>query len=76
MPIAILECLFQVRRGFKVSDSNPQLRKVKRSECPLSCPTPDMPLWNQHPKVFLPIEEEKKVSCPYCGNQFELIEDQ
>lgn len=58
-----------------MSDKVLEVRKVKRSDCPLSCPTPDMPLWSQHPKVYLPIEEEKKVSCPYCGNQFELDEN-
>lgn len=45
---------------------------VKRADLPLSCPTPDMVLWNSHPRVYLPIEKTGRAKCPYCGAQFEL----
>ncbi|MDR9389904.1 MAG: zinc-finger domain-containing protein [Wenzhouxiangella sp.] len=49
--------------------------QVKRADLPLSCPTPEMKLWNSHPRVYLPIEKTGHALCPYCGANFELIED-
>ena len=47
--------------------------RVGRSDLPLSCPMPAMSLWNSHPKVYLPIEEQGgKAKCPYCGAEYEL----
>jgi len=48
--------------------------RVKRADLPLSCPTPDMALWNSHPRVYLAIEATGKAACPYCGAKF-LLED-
>jgi len=49
--------------------------RVKRAELPLSCPTPDMRLWNSHPRVYLPIEEEGGTAiCPYCGAKYVLAD--
>ena len=47
---------------------------VRRSDLPLSCPTPDMTLWNSHPRVYLPIEKTGREKCPYCGAEF-VLED-
>jgi len=34
---------------------------------------PGMALWNSHPKVYLPIEDEGGESvCPYCGAHYVL----
>ncbi len=49
--------------------------RVTPSQLPLSCPTPEMVLWNAHPRVYLPIEKTGQAQCPYCGAQFELVED-
>lgn len=46
--------------------------RVQRKDLPLSCPTPDMVLWNSHPRVYLPIEETGSAKCPYCGADFYL----
>lgn len=46
--------------------------EVRRSDLPLSCPMPDMALWNSHPKVYLPIEDKGYAKCPYCGADFVL----
>jgi uncharacterized Zn-finger protein len=45
---------------------------VSPAQLPVHCPTDDMPLWNAHPRVFLEIEEQGQVSCPYCGTLFIL----
>ncbi|MDC8013336.1 zinc-finger domain-containing protein [Tahibacter soli] len=47
--------------------------EVTRADLPLSCPMPGMSLWNSHPKVYLPIEDENGESvCPYCGAHYVL----
>jgi uncharacterized Zn-finger protein len=48
--------------------------EVTRQDLPLSCPMPEMTLWNSHPKVFLPIEAEGTSKCPYCGAQYTLVD--
>ncbi|MCS5710132.1 zinc-finger domain-containing protein [Candidatus Berkiella aquae] len=58
----------------KLTASASKLYKVSKSDLPLSCPMPDMVLWNSHPKVYLPIEKTGKASCPYCGAGFELTD--
>lgn len=48
--------------------------EVRRADLPLSCPLPSMPLWNSHPRVYLPIEAQGgRAECPYCGAQYRLI---
>ncbi len=49
--------------------------RVRRSDLPLSCPTPEMALWNSHPRVYLPIEKTGRALCPYCGAVYILEED-
>jgi len=44
--------------------------EVTEHMLPLSCPLPSEELWNKHPRVFLPVEQEGHVQCPYCGNKF------
>lgn len=48
-------------------------RTVTSGDLPLACPTPDMTLWNTHPRVFLPIEATGKAVCPYCSTTFLLV---
>jgi len=49
--------------------------KVTHADLPLSCPMPDMTLWNSHPRVYLAIEDEGGESvCPYCAAHF-VLED-
>ena len=49
--------------------------EVTRAELPLHCPRPGDQLWSAHPRVFLPIEEQGRVVCPYCGAEYVLKED-
>ncbi|MFN7086088.1 MAG: zinc-finger domain-containing protein [Burkholderiales bacterium] len=46
--------------------------EVTADDLPLHCPTPSMPLWSAHPRVFLPIEKTGEVLCPYCGTRYTL----
>ncbi|PJJ98919.1 hypothetical protein CO615_04525 [Lysobacteraceae bacterium NML75-0749] len=49
--------------------------QVRRAQLPLSCPMPEMALWNSHPRVYLPIESEGgKAECPYCGAKYTLVD--
>ena len=45
---------------------------VNMADVPLSCPMPDMVLWNSHPRVYLPIEETGFAKCAYCGAEYTL----
>lgn len=52
--------------------NNTQIREITKADLPLHCPTPDMSLWNAHPRVFLPITKTGTVKCPYCGTEYVL----
>ena len=51
-----------------------KIYEVSREQLPLSCPTPEMALWNSHPRVYLPIEKTGECACPYCGAEFKLVD--
>lgn len=38
----------------------------------IHCPHPKMPLWNQHPKVFIDVGTTGEGLCPYCGTVYRL----
>lgn len=48
--------------------------EVGREQLPLHCPTPQMSLWNSHPRVYIPLDETPRYRCPYCGTEFVLRE--
>lgn len=45
---------------------------VSVQDLPLSCPMPQMYLWNSHPRVYLPIEQTGTAKCAYCGAEYTL----
>ncbi|EIJ42023.1 hypothetical protein BegalDRAFT_1121 [Beggiatoa alba B18LD] len=47
--------------------------QVTEKDLPLHCPTPEMSLWNSHPRVFLPVTETGSAKCPYCGAVFNYV---
>jgi uncharacterized Zn-finger protein len=51
---------------------NDKVVVIKPEDLPLHCPTAATPLWNQHPRVFLPIESNGTIACPYCGTTYQL----
>lgn len=48
--------------------------EVSHADLPVSCPLPEMMVWNSHPKVYLPIEATGKAKCPYCGADYVLVD--
>ena len=45
---------------------------VTARDLPLHCPPRSAPLWSQHPRVFLDIEETGEILCPYCSTHYVL----
>lgn len=46
--------------------------EVGTDDLPLHCPMPGMTLWNSHPRVYLDVEREGHVRCPYCSAEYIL----
>ncbi|MBP6898702.1 MAG: zinc-finger domain-containing protein [Burkholderiaceae bacterium] len=38
----------------------------------VTCPNPKMPLWSNHPRVFVDLAHEGGGKCPYCGTVYRL----
>jgi len=36
------------------------------------CPNPRMPLWSNHPRVFIDVATAGVGKCPYCGTEYRL----
>ncbi|MGC4078962.1 MAG: zinc-finger domain-containing protein [Rubrivivax sp.] len=36
------------------------------------CPNPKMPLWSNHPRVFIDVATTGEGRCPYCGTAYKL----
>jgi uncharacterized Zn-finger protein len=36
------------------------------------CPNPKMPLWSNHPRVFIDVGTTGSGRCPYCGTPYRL----
>lgn len=49
--------------------------EVSAKDLPVSCPQADMPKWNSHPRVFLPLDDVSEAVCPYCSANYILKED-
>lgn len=47
---------------------------VSHDDLPLSCPMPNMRIWDAHPRVYLPIEESGQAVCPYCEAKYFLAD--
>ena len=45
---------------------------ILAKELPLFCPPKNAPLWSQHPRVFLDVEAEGEILCPYCSTHYVL----
>ncbi len=58
----------------RVTANSELVYRVSRKDLPISCPTPDMTLWNSHPRVYLPLEDNGRAICPYCSAEF-ILED-
>lgn len=45
---------------------------ITAADLPLHCPTDSMPLWSQHPKVYLDLDDHGHGKCPYCGTEYQI----
>jgi uncharacterized Zn-finger protein len=36
------------------------------------CPNPKMPLWSNHPRIFIDVATAGAGKCPYCGTVYRL----
>jgi len=48
--------------------------EIGRGDLPLACPRARDGVWNQHPRVYLPIEKTGKATCPYCGTRYRFAD--
>ena len=58
------------RKGILPNAEN--IYHVAWDKLPLTCPMPEMSLWNSHPQVFIPLHETDEYSCMYCGATYIL----
>ncbi|PJC03295.1 MAG: zinc-finger domain-containing protein [Gallionellales bacterium CG_4_9_14_0_8_um_filter_55_61] len=49
--------------------------EVTAHDLPLSCPMPNMSVWNAHPKVIIPLKNGGEARCPYCGTLYKFKGD-
>ncbi|EDP45719.1 zinc-finger domain-containing protein [Rickettsiella grylli] len=49
--------------------------EIKRQNLPLSCPLKRSTLWDSHPRVYLPLGKTGSITCPYCGTEY-LLKDE
>lgn len=57
----------------KIQACTKRVYEISHHDLPLCCPMPDMRLWDAHPRVYLPIEEEGgHIHCPYCDAEYRL----
>lgn len=40
------------------------------------CPNPKMPLWSNHPRIFIDVAAHGEGRCPYCGTAYKLAPGQ
>lgn len=55
-----------------VSQAKQRHIEVTAANLPLYCPTPNMTLWNSHPRVAIPVEKLGEARCPYCGTLYKF----
>ncbi len=49
--------------------------KVSRKDLPVHCPSEGESLWNSHPRVYIPVEENGgRATCIYCGAVYVLAD--
>jgi uncharacterized Zn-finger protein len=49
-----------------------QVQMISKADLPLSCPTQHERVWDAHPRVYLPVEAQGEVTCPYCDTKYVL----
>ncbi|MDO5687329.1 MAG: zinc-finger domain-containing protein [Neisseria sp.] len=52
--------------------SAPEIIMLTAEDLPVFCPPAGKSLWDQHPRVFLPLDKHGECRCPYCGAHYRL----
>lgn len=61
-------------RGYSTPNNKAAI-EVRSSDLPVHCPLPDSSLWDSHPRVYIPVQENGgEARCPYCGTLFKLFD--
>ena len=55
-----------------MSNPNQETVVITPQELPLHCSGPRHETWNGHPRVFLPIQSNGSIECPYCSTIYRL----
>ena len=55
-----------------MSEPKQDIIVITPHDLPLHCAGPQNETWNGHPRVFLPIESNSSIECPYCGAVYRL----
>lgn len=54
--------------------AQPVTHHVKDREEIIACPPVNVDVWNLHPRVYLALDADGSVTCPYCGDIFTMDE--
>jgi len=46
--------------------------EVTAHDLPLTCPRPNMSIWDAHPKVSISLNNGGEARCPYCGTLYKF----
>jgi len=46
--------------------------ELDSADLPAYCPNPGMPVWSNHPRVFLDFAPNGEARCPYCSTVYRL----
>lgn len=55
-----------------MSKLNQETIVITPHDLPLHCSGPQNEAWNGHPRVFLPIQSNSRIECPYCNAAYQL----
>ncbi len=53
-------------------NAHPVTHYVKDRDVIISCPPENVEVWNLHPRVYLALDEDGSVECPYCGDIYKM----
>lgn len=60
------------QNGLKVSCAETTY-EVTEADLPVHCPMEGTTLWDSHPRVYIPLDQQNESKCPYCGANYKLI---
>ena len=61
-------------QDFKTPNSVKAIQ-VRQSDLPVHCPRDGESLWNSHPRVYIPVEENGgQARCIDCGALYQLVD--